>query len=320
MSLPTSTISLLCHMFAGTRANRLLILIYHRVHPKPDPMFPGEVDAECFDWQMALLRQYCNPLSLSKGVSGLKRGMLPPRAVAITFDDGYADNAIVALPALQKHGLTATFFIATSFLDGGRMWNDSIIEAVRHSSASTLDTDEIGLGAIELGSVSQRGPVAERIIKAVKHRPADDRQRLVNALCERARVSLPDDLMMSAGQVRQLAEAGMEIGAHTQSHPILRTLDTETAAAEIEGSRRVLEQIIGRSVSVFAYPNGRPGDDYTERDRQIVEGLGFYCAPSTRWGVATPDSDLYQLPRFTPWDRTPARWLMRLLSTYSRPG
>jgi peptidoglycan/xylan/chitin deacetylase (PgdA/CDA1 family) len=216
--------------------------------------------------------------------------------------------------------LTATFFIATSVLDGGRMWNDSIIEAVRRAEGSTLDTGEIGLGRVELGSEAQRGAVAERIIKTVKHQSPSERQRLVNALCERARARLPDDLMMSGGQVRQLAESCMEIGAHTQTHPILRNLDTEGVAAEIEGSKNVLEQIVGRPVRVFAYPNGRPGDDYTERDRQVVEGLGFYCAPSTRWGVATPESDIYQLPRFTPWDQTPVRWLLRLLSIFSRPA
>ena len=91
MSLLNSTVSLFGHALPATRANRLLILIYHRVHAMPDPMFPGEVDAERFDWQMALLRRYCNPMSVAEGVDGLTRNRLPSRAVAITFDDGYVD-------------------------------------------------------------------------------------------------------------------------------------------------------------------------------------------------------------------------------------
>ena len=112
----------------------------------------------------------------------------------------------------------------------------------------------------------------------------------------------------------------MEIGAHTMTHPILRALTEQAAAAEIGGSRAALEAITGKPVRAFAYPNGRPGDDYTERDRNLVASLGFDFASSTRWGAATRESDVYQLPRFTPWDRTPARWLARLLLAFRNPA
>lgn len=311
-----SIVSILAHVLPQTRANRLLILIYHRVHASPDPMFPGEVDAARFDSQMRLLKRHCHPLPLAEGVARLKSGELPPRAVAITFDDGYADNAVVALPILLRHGLSATFFVAPGFLDGGRMWNDSIIEAVRHAPGPTLDLCEFGRGTVELGPQAARGPVAESIIAAVKHLEPAQRLARVNGFCDRLGVALPSNLMMSTAQVRQLSDAGMEIGAHTMSHPILKSLAAEAARIEIEESRRTLERITQRQVSAFAYPNGRPGDDYTERDRDLVAAQGFDYALSTRWGVATGRSDRYQLPRFTPWDQAPGRWLLRLLATY----
>jgi peptidoglycan/xylan/chitin deacetylase (PgdA/CDA1 family) len=279
-------------------------------------MLGGEMDVERFDWQMALLRQYCHPMILADGVEGLKRGALPPRAVAVTFDDGYADNATMALPVLLKHEIAATFFIAPGFLDGGRMWNDSIIEAVRRAPGDSVETGAIGLGALPIAGTETRRSVAERIIKAVKHLRTEQRSALVAEFCARIGTALPTDLMMTRDQVRQLAAAGMAIGAHTLTHPILRTLSDEAARCEIQESRSVLEDIIGRPVRAFAYPNGRPGDDYTERDRAIVESLGFDCAPSTRWGVASAQSDVFQLPRFTPWDPTPSRWLARLLGMY----
>jgi len=316
MSLLTSTVSALGHLLPGARANRLLILIYHRVHPRPDPMFPGEVDAERFGWQMALLRRYCHPLPLATGVESLRQGSLPSRAVAVTFDDGYADNATVALPILQKHGISATFFIAAGFLNGGRMWNDSVIEAVRLAPGDTLNTGPIGLGRLSLAGSGQRGAAASAILSAIKHRPPEQRTALVSELCASVGAALPDDLMMTSDQVRALSAAGMEIGAHTMTHPILRTLSAAAARHEIEQSRTVLEAIIGGRVRAFAYPNGRPGDDYTERDRALVQSLGFAYAPSTRWGVASLQSDVFQLPRFTPWDRTPARWLARLLMAF----
>ena len=316
----SSLVSALAHALPATRANRLLILIYHRVHARPDPMFPGEVDAERFDWQMALLRRHCQPMPLVDGRRPALSGTLPPRAVTVTFDDGYADNATVALPTLLEHGIHATFFIATGFLDGGRMWNDTVIEAVRLAQGSALDLSDLGLGTVPLGDPISRSRVAERILGTIKHLPPDERLSRAQGLAARIGLPLPADLMMNSGQVRSLVEAGMEIGAHTISHPILRVLGNEAAAAEIAGGRRVLEAMIGRPVRAFAYPNGRPGDDYSERDRELVASEKFELAVSTRAGAATRASDPFQLPRFTPWDRQPERWLARLLLAFSRRG
>jgi peptidoglycan/xylan/chitin deacetylase (PgdA/CDA1 family) len=112
----------------------------------------------------------------------------------------------------------------------------------------------------------------------------------------------------------------MEVGAHTRTHPILSTLAPEAAREEIAGSREALARIIGSPVTAFAYPNGRPGEDYGPRERHLVEELGFDYAVATRWGVATTATDHFQLPRFTPWDRDPARWLARLLLQYRQPA
>ena len=119
--------------------NRVTILIFHRVLPTQDPIFPDEPDAARFDQMMGWITSWFNVISLDSAVNAIKAGKIPPRTAVITFDDGYADNHDIALPILQKHGLTATFFIATSFIDGGRMWNDDIIEAVRRAPGPTLD-------------------------------------------------------------------------------------------------------------------------------------------------------------------------------------
>ena len=107
----------------------------------------------------------------------------------------------------------------------------------------------------------------------------------------------------------------MEIGAHTMTHPILRPFGRRCARRDRGQSARPRTHP-GASVRAFAYPNGRPGDDYTERDRNLVESLGFDYAPSTRWGAGTSNATVYQLPRFTPWDRTRVRWLVRLLLAF----
>ena len=130
----------------GGARNRLSILIYHRVLPRRDPLFPEEGHAEDFDRHMEQLAGCFRIMPLSDAIQGLRRGSLPARAASITFDDGYADNAEVALPILKKHGISATFFVAASFIDGGRMWNDAVIELIRHASAGIIDPAVWGWG------------------------------------------------------------------------------------------------------------------------------------------------------------------------------
>src|SRR3990167_7749886 len=96
---------------AGAKA-RLSILIFHRVLPEPDPLFPQEMHARQFDAVCGWLAHWFNILPLDRAVQLLDTGTLPARAACITFDDGYADNHDVALPILLHHGLNATFFIA----------------------------------------------------------------------------------------------------------------------------------------------------------------------------------------------------------------
>jgi peptidoglycan/xylan/chitin deacetylase (PgdA/CDA1 family) len=137
-------------------------------------------------------------------------------------------------------------------------------------------------------------------------------------IAARVKNKLRDGLMMSSDEVRGLARAGMTIGAHTVTHSMLRDLSDDDALREIEQSRADLQQIVDSDVRLFAYPNGRPGQDYGARDVGIVQRLGFTGAVSTAWGAGTSRSDPLQVPRFTPWDRTPKRFVLRLMHNYTR--
>jgi len=302
---------------AGPRAC-LSILIYHQVLPEPDPMRPGEVDAVVFDWQMSVLSEHFNVLSLSEGIGRLRDGTLPARAVCITFDDGYRDNVTVALPMLRHHGLKATFFIASGFLDGRAMWNDAIIETIRQANGRTLDLTSTGLGVLPVADAHQRVRAASAIITALKHLPMDERTRCVEQVVALAGGVWPKDLMMRPGNVQELDRNGMDIGGHTINHPILARLSAEAARREISENKSALEAIIGRPITLFAYPNGRPGEDYAHEHTRMVREAGYRAAVSTAWGVGTSRRDPFQLPRFLPWDRTPGRFALRLLENYRR--
>jgi peptidoglycan/xylan/chitin deacetylase (PgdA/CDA1 family) len=294
---------------AGTRA-RLSVLIFHRVLALPDPLFPDEMHSARFDEMCGWLKSWFNVLPLAEASLALREGRLPARACCITFDDGYADNLHIAAPILKKHGLTATFFVASGFLDGGRMWNDTVIESIRACRKSEL---ELGtLGSFELGSYSARRDAIAAVIKQVKYMPVAERLAVTLNVSRQADIEPPDDLMMSSGEVRELHHLGMDIGAHTVTHPILARLSRVEARAEMSEGRLALQSLIGQRVGLFAYPNGKPGGDYLPEHPELALELGFDAAVSTAWGAADAHTDRFQIPRFTPWDSRRSRFGLRL--------
>ncbi len=297
----------------ATTGPRLSVLIFHRVLPAPDPLFPGEIDAARFRRLMRLVSKGFCVLPLEQAVGLLALGRLPARALAITFDDGYADNHDIAAPILQEMGLPATVFVTSGCLDGGRMWNDCVIECLRRTSLSSVDLAFLDLPPAPLGRASERRAAIDRILPAVKYRHPTERRRLIGELHRACgRPCLPTDLMMTREQVRSLATMGLAIGAHTVNHPILQALDDAEAQREIGDGKAELERIIGRPVTLFAYPNGRPETDYGPRHVGLVRALGFAAAVTTAIGHNSPGADLFQLRRFSPWDDSDARWISRL--------
>jgi peptidoglycan/xylan/chitin deacetylase (PgdA/CDA1 family) len=297
----------------GGRHGRLSILIFHRVLATTDPLFPGEPDASRFDRICATVGSWCNVIPLHEAVKGLETGSLPARATCLTFDDGYADNYHNALPVLQRHGLHATFFVATGFLDGGRMWNDTLIESIRATDRTEIDLGDLGLGILATGNITEKRAAIAAVIPSLKHREPADRQDAVELVARRCEAeSLPGDLMLTSTQLCGLHSAGMGIGAHTVSHPILARCDEQTARQEIADGRRQLEALLGERVGLFAYPNGKLDADYTREHVRIVREQGFDAAVSTNPGASRTGDDLFQLSRFTPWDREPWRFGLRL--------
>ena len=295
-------------------AARLSVLIFHRVLPLQDPLFPDEMYALRFNELCGWLKSWFSVLPLDTAVSHLKAGSLPARAACITFDDGYADNFHVAMPILAGHGLTATFFISTGFLDGGLMWNDAIIESVRRCTSPTLDLTSLALGCHALDSVDAKRALIDQLLGQIKYRSTDDRIKLTGQIAKLAAAELPSNLMMTSRDVIAMRHAGMQIGAHTVSHPILAKLSDDQARGEILGSKLFLENLLGERIGLFAYPNGKPGEDYTTRSVDLVRSENFDAAVCTQWGASGGGDDMFQIRRFTPWDRNRLRFGLRLLN------
>jgi len=291
---------------------RLLIINYHRVLGEPDALRENEVTATDFAMQLGVLARFFKFLPLARAVVALRDGTLPRRAVAITFDDGYADNVTVALPVLLRLGVPATFFITVGFLDGGRMWNDAITDVIAAARGTRLDLRSLGMGVLDIATVEARKRALASLLTEWKYLPLAARNARVSELTRAAGSSLPPSTMMTTAQVQQLAAAGMEVGAHTLQHPILARLPSAEARHEIVASKRELERITAREVVGFAYPNGRPERDFTGEHRQMVADAGYCFAVTTEYAAAARQADPLRLPRIGTWDRHAGRFLLRM--------
>lgn len=321
--MPISALPLVCDglaSFFGGNATRLGALIFHRVFPVQDPFQPSEIYAAQFDALLGALVRHFNVLPVGEAIDLWQHGRLPPRSLVITFDDGYADNYTVAYPILRKHGLEAAFFIASGYLNGGVMFNDLVIESLRRTQLEEINLEwlGLGLGLQNISDLARRRAVTERVLLKVKYLSLQARKEVLARLMSEAGVDRPVDLMMTSEQLCALRNGGMEIGGHTMNHPILAVLDERAAEDEIISNRKHLTQILGQPPRFFAYPNGKPGVDYSARNVQMVRDAGYEAAFTTSWGSLGKESDRFELPRFTPWERTAMRFSLRLAQNFLR--
>ena len=298
----------------GTRG-KLTILTYHRVPREMDQLLSSDqVDAAKFAKHMTAIAECFNVLSLPEALSRLESGTLPVRALSITFDDGYQDNYTIALPILQSHGLQATFFVCSAYLNTGIMFNDVIVESIRACAATTLDFSWLGLGQMPVSDIASKRAVCEKILSAVKYLPFEEREHACDRVWQLASPNRARPrLMMTDDQIRHLSSEGMTIGGHTHTHPILNQISLESARQDIAFNRKLLGTLVGRDPLIFAYPNGRPGKDYGPEHVKLLAEEGYQAAVSTAWGVASASCDRLQLPRFAPWDDKPRNLILRLL-------
>jgi peptidoglycan/xylan/chitin deacetylase (PgdA/CDA1 family) len=293
--------------------NKLSILIYHQVFETNDPMRPSEPDSAEFSWQMKLLKEYFNPIALSEALELLKANKLPANSVCVTFDDGYLNNLTVAQPILEQYKIPATVYVATGFSHGTNMWNDRLIDLIGNTELSSFNLQALQLPTEQVSDFDSRRQLAYRLIPLIKYQDYQQRTAIIDQLYVDNQASEQPPKMMTPEQIKQLADLGVEIGAHTIDHPILASQNNEQQQKQIEQSKQQLEQCLQHPVLGFAYPNGKPIDDYPITAVDLVKQAGFDYAVSTTFGFSTPKADFYQLNRFTPWDKTPLRFHLRMI-------
>lgn len=289
--------------------HRIFILEYHRL--VEGKAAEGQVRVETFRRHLAWLVEHFELITVRQAAERLRSGRLESDALALTFDDGYADNAELAFPALRAAGVPATIYLATAFLDGEPLWFDVARRALA-AAAEGAPAPAAAEGWKEM--LGGWPPALEPAMKRLKNAPPDQRLAAVAALAPLAE-SRPAARPMSWAQARELEAAGIELGAHTVHHPILARLDKAAQRREIAASRERLDQQLGPRPRTFAMPNGGEGD-YDPTTLELLAELGFVAACTTRRGSNSPGGDLYQLRRLGVGDEPVAMLEARLAGLF----
>ncbi|MEA2699250.1 MAG: hypothetical protein QOI66_3521 [Myxococcales bacterium] len=262
----------------------LLVFNYHRIGHADggdgdDALFSATPEA--FDAQVRSLAANCDvigPDDLDGVLTGRRRG----RFVQITFDDGYRDNFTTALPVLRRHGVKATFFVTTSFLDGrGASWWDEIAWMVKTSVRPAIAANEFFPQRLPLKGPAAVDSAIRFLLHVYKGLPRGAAPQFLDFLAQatgsgRLPAGGADATWMTWDMVRQVAAAGMAIGGHTVTHPILARLSLEQQEWEIGYCGARLEQELGRPMTLFSYPiGGRNSFDASTHDCLARQGVRY---------------------------------------------
>ncbi len=291
------------------RRRRPVILMYHRVLEPAERWDVSQraiiVTRPTFAKQLEALKKHFEVVPLEKAIAAqegeVDSGQRPP--CAITFDDGWADNHRCALPELQKAGVPATVFIATGYIDRAELfWPEQLGYVLsgptrRRLTPEALDGVSAGLVArvMAVAEASDRRwqSAVDTLVERAKEMDEKERRRLIQILTEVTGRD-PGGLatrMLTWRQVQELTQAGVELGSHTVSHPILTRVAKSRAEHELTESRRQLAEHLGTPPASFAYPNG----DWNPELTQVVAAAGYARAVATE----APDPELNR--RFHPY-------------------
>lgn len=268
------------------RPDQLAVLTYHRVdwQDARPCLSPAQLSAtpDAFEQQMVHLAQRCHVVSIDDALASVRDGApLPPRAVLVTFDDGYCDFAEHAWPVLRKLGLPVTLFVPTAYPDHPErgFWWDRLYNALR--SITTAREIAAPLGPLPIGDGPARHRTFKQLRNYVKSLPHNEAMAWVEQFCAALGVEPVPNPVLGWDALRQLAAEGVTLGAHTRTHPLVNRVSVAQARFEASASRDDLTQAIGSAPPIFAYPSGG-------FDQAVVDGLaqdGFELAFTTVRGL-----------------------------------
>ena len=319
----------------------VLVLLYHRVAELRRDPWSLCISPAQFEQQLCVLPERAHPIRLSELGANLGRRPFRRPRVAVTFDDGYADNLYQAAPLLHHFGIPATVFVVSGAVRGGReFWWDEL-ERIVFEPGGTGATRQLRLiGRTFTWSPPENG-VAERddwqawtdqtptpahglyreLYGVLSVLPPDDRKTLIDDLIHQvglAPTARPTHRPLSCAELRKLAHSSMiDVGVHTVSHPVLSRLPLVQQVQEVLQAKSELESITGTPMRQFSYPYGKR-EHWDHNTVEVVRRAGFEYAYMNEPGIARASVDRFQVPRVVvPALDGPdfARWMSHCLAT-----
>ncbi|MBI3555228.1 MAG: polysaccharide deacetylase family protein, partial [Deltaproteobacteria bacterium] len=290
----------------------VVVLNYHRVNVIPSCASNLTVSAGNFRDQMRVLREHFEPVrldSLANPRTAFNGRKSKKKRVAVTFDDGYADTFIKALPSLEEFRVPATVFVTTGMLGkAAEFWWDEIEELLmelipteRLCEVQALVGDPMGARfKVVSDTTDQRATLYAEVTPLLKFSEKEviaTVMEKLRSLAGTAPLARDTHRSMTVEELKALGKNPLiEIGAHTVNHMCLSILDRERQLQELRESKKFLEKHLGVDVRSVAYPFGSEGD-FNEATFSVDRELGIAIGLTTCTGVVSPVDDLHALPR-----------------------
>ena len=272
---------------------RVVILRYHSIQNDPEH-YANSIGAgiihvtSAFAAQMELVAQQYDPVTLDDVLAFAEGKVnLSPRSVAVTFDDGYADNYELAEPILRRFGIRASFYVAVDSIAARRpIWFCRLNHAFAMTRRQTWP-DSTENCFHELGSRAAKRSaflVASRRCALLAGGAQEAAVRRIEEELDVEPLSSEECPMLSWDQVRRLHRVGHIVGSHTLTHPNLAYVGDETLQKELTESKRKLEEELGIPVVHFSYPSPILEPHYTERTMSSINESGYRTAVTCTQG------------------------------------
>jgi peptidoglycan/xylan/chitin deacetylase (PgdA/CDA1 family) len=285
--------------FHWANRGKILILMYHRFSREKNPY---KISSAEFAAHLEYLSRNNHVLSLSEAIEHFQNNQPPPpNAAVITIDDGYADAYEIAFPILKKYKMPATLYVVTDFLDGKCwLWTDLMRYVLQKTEKESvcLEFEEGEKIEAKLNGDFVRLEVAGRVNAKLKSLSDEIKDVKISEISENLKVEIPEFppsgyAPISWEQAKEMDAESLRIESHTVSHPILTNVGQERLEEELRNSKSRLENVLGRKVEHFCYPNGNLDEDV----RKAVEKAGYTSAVTTAYGFNSSQSNQFTLRR-----------------------
>jgi peptidoglycan/xylan/chitin deacetylase (PgdA/CDA1 family) len=270
---------------------------------------------------MRILDRLANVVPLTDALDALATGRpLPPRAVALTFDDGYRDNLTLAAPTLRRFGMPATIYLVPHFLSGlEHPWWERLSWALRQATVSHVTHNA---ACHSLHDEDARVAALRDIEDDLKDRTRAERSQQVESLVDKLRPKgrfAHHDLFLDWEGAGGVVAAGLSVGSHSLGHAILARETPDEQRHDLRESRELLRRELQVEVETLAYPNGKPVD-YDATTIDAARDAGYRYAVTTWGGPVTADDPPYEIHRtlVSPVE-SGARFAAKLVRSLVRP-